>query len=126
MREELDRLLRLERPRLAAEATAEAATRLAEVVSRVETLQGILRDATIVPGLAEAPEEVRLGATVTVRLATSGSEARYRVVGVDEAGLEPHWVSWRSEIGAALLHAAVGQRVVLPGGDSCEIVRIEA
>ena len=130
LRAELDELLRLERPRLSAEIAAgapAAALRLAEAEGRIETLQAILRGATIVPALEESLEEVRLGATVAVRQAPSGSEVRYRVVGVDEAGLEPHWVSWRSEIGAALLHATVGQKIILAGpngGESVEIVRI--
>jgi transcription elongation GreA/GreB family factor len=130
-RDELDDLLRNKRPRLLAEAAsgdASAAQRVGEVDGRIQTLQAILRGATIVPEAAEVFDEVRLGATVTLRHVASGREVRYRVVGVDEVGLEPSWVSWRSEIGAVLLHASVGQKVVWPGAggeETTEILRIE-
>jgi transcription elongation GreA/GreB family factor len=126
-RSELDELLRTERPRLSAEAAAgdaTAAVRLGEVEGRIQTLQAILRGASIVPAATEAMEAVRLGATVTLRQVASGREMRYRVVGVEEAGLEPGWVSWRSEIGAALLHAGIGEKVALPGAAGEEIAEI--
>ena len=54
---------------------------------------------------------------VTVREA--GTEARYRIVGVDEVDFDRGWVSWLSPIAKALLNKRIGERVRLrtPGGE---------
>ena len=55
-------------------------------------------------------EQVRFGATVTVRQA-NGEQSQYRIVGVDETDVERGWVSWLSPIARALLNARPGDRV---------------
>ena len=47
---------------------------------------------------------------MTVR-ESDGSEAQYRIVGVDEIDLDRGWVSWQSPIAKALLNAKRGQRI---------------
>jgi len=91
--------------------------------ARLEKLRGLLEAATIVPTRTEAPDEVLFGTTVTVR-AADGGLSRYRIVGVDEASLEPGWVSWVSPLAKSLLGAQVGQQVQLPDDGKVEIVEI--
>jgi transcription elongation factor GreB len=94
---------------------------------RIRHLQQTLRTAEVVSPELETPDTVRFGATVTVRDG-DGVEARYRIVGVDEADLERSAVSWLSPLARALLNASKGQRVRVktPRGESAlEIVAIE-
>lgn len=111
LREELDRLVELEHEQLS--RTTDAATareNLRNVRQRIEYLEQNLGSAVVVPPPAQPWDQVRFGATVTVR-DSSGSEARYRIVGVDETDLERNWVSWLSPIARALSNARLGQRV---------------
>jgi transcription elongation factor GreB len=114
LRDELDRLTRAERPRPGA------------VDQRIAQLEAALNSAVVVPVPEKPWEEVRFGATVTVR-DQSGEEERYRIVGLDEADVDRDWVSWRSPIAAALLNGRIGQRVRfrVPAGErDLEIVAI--
>jgi len=81
----------------------------------------------VVQPLPPPHEQIRFGATVTVR-ECSGAESRYRIVGVDETDIDRGWVSWLSPIAKALLNARVGQRVrfKFPSGEEeLEIVSID-
>ena len=110
--EELERLLQAERPRVAALPEAGGARRqqLQALDQRILHLQESLQSAVIVPPPAPPWEQVRFGATVTVR-EESGAQTRYRIVGVDETDLDRDWVSWLSPIAKALLQTRLGQRV---------------
>ncbi|MDF3057678.1 MAG: GreA/GreB family elongation factor [Rariglobus sp.] len=90
--------------------SADARRELQEIDHRVRYLEESLRTAEIVQVPPPPWTIVRFGAIVVVR-DSEGEEARYRIVGVDEADLFPDSVSWRSPIGRALLLARVGQRV---------------
>lgn len=79
-------------------------------------LEHILASATVVPSQAN-PKAVVFGAEVTLK-STTGELATYRIVGADEVHLEPHYLSWVSAIGRALLGAAPGQRLRLSDGTS--------
>ena len=128
MREELERLTSIKRPRLAAlPGESEGKQQLRLLDQRIQQLQQSLLSAVMVSPPAPPWEQVRFGATVTVRDRRSG-ETRYRIVGVDETDLDRDWVSWLSPIAKALLNARVGQRVrfKFPSGEEeLEIVRIE-
>ena len=127
LREELDRLRQVERPRLAATPDDGEARRELQILDqRIFLLQQSLQSAEVVPPPVEPTDRVRFGATVTVR-SRSGEESRYRIVGVDETDLDRGWVSWVSPIAKTLLHAPVGQRVrfKFPSGEEeLEIVEI--
>ncbi|MSU58094.1 MAG: transcription elongation factor GreB [Pedosphaera sp.] len=93
---------------------------------RVLRLQQSLATAVITPAPPPPWEQVRFGATVTVRNA-AGEESRYRIVGVDETDLDRDWVSWLSPIAKALLNARLGEKVrfKFPSGEEqLEIVAI--
>lgn len=133
LREELDRLVQVERPRLATEMKAQSSSgdtshqRPLQVLDqRIHFLQQSLESAVVVTPPGAPEDRVRFGATVTVR-DRSGDESRYRIVGVDETDPDLGWVSWLSPIAKALLHARLGQRVrfKFPSGEKeLEIVAI--
>jgi transcription elongation factor GreB len=118
LREELNRLINLERPRLTAANDNDAKRQLQAVNARIEHLQQSLHSAVVVAPPAAPDDQVRFGATVTVRN-QRGETSRYRLVGVDETDIDRDWVSWLSPIAKALLNARVGQqvRIKLPGGE---------
>ena len=129
LREELARLHDSERPRLAS-APAEdvdAKRELQLLDQRIRYLQESLRTAEVTETTRGPTDVVRFGATVTVREA-SGTETRYRIVGVDETDLDRNWVSWLSPIARALMNARTGQRIQFKaprGMRELEIVAIE-
>ena len=133
LREELDRLVQVERPELAAEtknqdsSVASPHQRQLQVLDqRIHYLQESLQSAVVVTPPVAPENQVRFGATVTVR-ERNGSESRYRIVGVDETDLDRGWVSWLSPIAKALLNARLGQRVRLKlstGDTELEIVHV--
>ncbi|MSU42180.1 MAG: transcription elongation factor GreB [Pedosphaera sp.] len=118
LREELERLLRDERPQLAAAALdAEAKAQLQQLDERILQLQDSLQSAVVPP--ATSPNGVvAFGTTINVREGT-GEEACYRIVGVDEVDFDRGWVSWLSPLAKALEGARVGQcvRFKVPAGD---------
>jgi len=127
LREELDRLVQVERPRQRATPdNPEAKSQLQLLDQRIDYLQRSLQSAVVVaPPIVPEPG-VRFGASVTVR-DRSGGESRYRIVGVDETDIERGWVSFLSPIAKALLNARLGERVrlKLPSGqEELEILGI--
>lgn len=125
LRKELARLTDTERPRLIAAAAeeggrgADAKEDLQRAELRIAYLQQSLSTAEISPPPPPPHDVVRFGAIVAVRDAR-GQEAKYRIVGVDEADFEKDEISWLSPIARALLNAQVRQRVTvqLPSGRS--------
>lgn len=94
---------------------------------RIAQIQQILANAEVVPPPPQPWEQVLFGATVTVRKA-SGEEARYRIVGREEADPDHDWISWISPIARALLKTRLGQQVRfrIPAGEQVwDIVGIE-
>lgn len=117
LREELERLEKTERPRIL--SLADPSERELQMLDqRIAYLRQSLHTAVIVQPASEPPDQVRFGATVTVRN-KAGEKSQYRIVGVDEIDVDRGWVSWRSPISRALMNTRVGQRVTLklPAGD---------
>jgi transcription elongation factor GreB len=128
LRDELQRSVEITRPSLAGLSdNPDAKRQLARLDQRIMQLEESLRSAEIVSPPDEAAEIVRFGATVTVR-ESDGSEATYRIVGVDEIDIDSGWVSWLSPIAKALLNRKRGQRVLFkfPSGEkTLEILDIK-
>lgn len=128
LREELDHLTQVDRPRLTSlladeslaesSSNAEAKRQLKLLDQRILALDQSLQSAEIVEPPAGSQDVVRFGATVTVR-DNDGEETRYRIVGIDETDIDRDWVSWRSPIARALLNAHLGQtvRFKFPAGE---------
>ncbi|MBI5799669.1 MAG: GreA/GreB family elongation factor [Verrucomicrobia bacterium] len=118
LREEFARLQSARELLLAVKGDPDKPQKLAAIEQRAVLLHDCLRTASVVQPPATPDGRVRFGAVVTVR-ESAGTEARHRIVGVDEVDFDRGWVSWRSPIAKALLNASVGQRVrvKLPGGE---------
>ncbi len=131
LREELDQLWRVERPKVT-QAVAEAAAqgdrsenaeyiygkrRLREIDSRVRFLRKRLEGMVTVDQPPSDPNRVFFGAWVSLE-AHDGTLSRYRIVGPDEFDLAPDYISMDSPLGRALLRKALDDEVTveLPGG----------
>lgn len=84
---------------------------------RVLELESILREATIVDGVAPT-DTVSVGSIVVVA-ESGGSPETYHVVGLKEADPRRGKISHESPIGKALLGKRVGEKTIAatPGGD---------
>ena len=127
LRDELRRLIEIKRPSLASSSDdPEVKRQLARLDQRIMQLEESLQAAEVVSPPEGQPEIVRFGSTVTVR-ESEGSEATYRIVGVDEVDPERGWVSWMSPIAKALLNSKRGERIrfkVPAGEEMLEILEI--
>lgn len=126
LEDELKQLREVERPRVVTSNDPAKVELLQKIDLRIAYLDQSLQAAEVVSAPAQPDDKVRFGATVTVRDKT-GTETKYRIVGVDETDIDRDWVSWRSPIAKALLNARVGQRVKfqIPAGvQDWEIVAI--
>jgi transcription elongation factor GreB len=140
LNEELDRLWRVERPKLV-DTIAWAASngdrsengdyiygkrKLREIDRRIRFLSKRLDSAIVVDNAGKTHERVYFGATVTV-VDESGAERTVSIVGVDELDPSRGRVSWISPIATALLKASVGDVVTMRtprGSEELEIVAV--
>lgn len=141
MREELDALMRKERPEVVKVVTWAASNgdrsengdyiygkkRLREIDRRVRYLSKRLANAEIVdPAKRTKTDQVFFGATVTYANG-KGEERTITIVGVDEVALEKGHISWISPIAKALLKAEEGDLVKMRtphGVEEIEIVSV--
>ena len=126
LREELDRLWRVERPevvRALADAAAEGdRSENAEYIYRKKQLGGIdrrirhlRRRLGVVKVVERSPAgsgQVFFGAWITVE-DESGAESRFRIVGPDEFDHAPGYISMDAPLARALLKRAAGDEVTL-------------
>ena len=142
MREELDGLMRKERPEVVKVVSWAAGNgdrsengdyiygkkRLREIDRRVRYLSKRLANAEVVDQAKRGKtDQVFFGATVTT-VNEKGEERTVKIVGVDEVDLAKGHVSWISPIAKALLRAEEGDVVKLRtpvGVEELEIVKVE-
>lgn len=124
LRAERERLL-VERTRLRAAGTPEAAASLGAVEERIALIES--REATWVElGAPTAAAEVVFGARVTLE-GSDGARRTVTLVGVDEVDVPAGRVSFLSPLGRALVGARVGDVVTVErprGGEEYEVVAI--
>ncbi|HEY8385937.1 MAG TPA: transcription elongation factor GreA [Porticoccaceae bacterium] len=128
LREELDFLKRVERPRIV-QAIAEArehgdlkenaeyhAAREQQSFAegRIQEIEGKLSQAQIID-ITKIPEgdKVLFGSTVTIVEAESGESKVYKIVGDDEADIKAGKISYQSPIARGLIGKEVGDVVVI-------------
>ena len=100
---------------------------LAVLGERVAAVEDRLATARPVDPASQPHDEVRFGATVTVR-ADSGEERRYHIVGVDEADVADGQVAFVAPLARALLGKHAGDTAVVrtpQGEEELEVVRVE-
>ncbi len=131
--DEVDKLWKSERPRVAAEVEAAAALgdrsenaeyiygkkRLREIDRRLRFLAKRLDHLTVVAEVPTDRSRVFFGAWVTVE-DEDGGQLTYRLVGADEIDLAKRWISPDSPVGKALLGKRVGEWVTVqrPRGEA--------
>lgn len=137
LREELDQLWRVERPRVT-QAVAEAAAqgdrsenaeytygkrRLREIDRRVRFLRKRLDGMVIVNHPPSDPRRVFFGAWVLLE-SDSGEPVRYRIVGPDELDMGEGYISMDSPLGRALLTRRLDEEVTveLPGSTRTYVI----
>ena len=124
----------LERERTEVEQQTDEAERrraLSAVSARLAALESRLRSAVLVDSAAHPREEVRFGASVTVRSA-AGAVRTYEIVGVDEArtgeGRGVHKIAFIAPLARALLGRRAGDVATVKtprGEDDLEILSID-
>ena len=127
LRDELERLIKVDRPGIGNLPDPEEARRQVQILDqRIAHIGQSLASAEVVEPPGELEDVIRFGAFVTVRN-RAGDESDYRIVGADETDIDRGWVSWRSPIARALINAGTGQRVRFrfpAGEDELEILRV--
>jgi len=131
LKQELDELWKVERPRVT-QAVSEAAAqgdrsenaeytygkkRLREIDRRVRFLRKRLDGMTVVDKPPTDRGRVYFGAWVTLE-DDEGNEVRHRIVGPDEFDMHPGYISMDAPLARALMRKALDEdvRVELPGG----------
>lgn len=143
LREELNRLKSIERPRIIeAIATARAHGDLKEnaeyhaareeqsfIEGRIQDLEAKLSHARIVDVTSmENNGRVVFGVTVRLCHVETGAEVTYQIVGEDEADIKLNKVSYSSPIGRALIGKSIDDEIVVnaPGGHiGYEIIQVD-
>ncbi|GKS58845.1 transcription elongation factor GreA [Nitrospira sp.] len=125
LKTELDRLRKVERPRVI-EAIAEARAhgdlsenaeydaakeRQGFIESRIAEIEGKLADARIIEIAGRTSETIVFGATVLLIEQESQQQKQYMLVGQDEADLKDGKISVQSPVGRALIGKRVGEFV---------------
>lgn len=119
-------LLERERNALEKSDAADRTTRLSAVVQRAAELQARLASAELIDPRSQPHDCVRFGASVRVRH-ESGTEAEYRIVGVDEADPSSGLLAFSAPLARALLGKRVGEVTVLVtprSSDELEVLEI--
>jgi transcription elongation factor GreB len=116
----------LESERASLDSASDGAARLAVLAARAAELAARIGSAVEVDESLQPSDEARFGATVTVRDET-GSERRYKIVGVDEANAREGRVAFVSPLARALLGRRVGDTTALRtprGEEELEVVAV--
>lgn len=137
LRDELDHLWRVERPKVT-QAVSDAAAmgdrsenaeyiygkkRLREIDRRVRFLQKRIPDLKVVDRTPDNPRQIFFGAWVRLEDA-DGNEHEYRIVGPDEFDPAQGWISIDAPLARALLRKSVDDevKVTLPKGETTYFV----
>jgi transcription elongation factor GreB len=94
---------------------------------RISLLTERLASAKVVDPQWQPPQEVRFGATVTLRTMSgdqAGQERRFMIVGVDEAAVAAGKVAFVAPIARGVLGAKLGKTVTLRLGPNEEVVKV--
>lgn len=120
------RELQESRERLAAEDESMARQKLLEVKRDIRYYKAQLERAKVVDPAGQPQDEVRFGATVTIREGGARQHA-FHLVGDDEADVASGLISWASPLAKAMIGAKVGDTVMWQrpaGAAEVEIVAI--
>jgi transcription elongation factor GreB len=97
------------------------------ITARLNALTERLASARVIDPTTQPPDQVRFGASVTLRTRTGkqpGTVRQFTIVGVDEASVAEGRISFVSPLARTLIGATTGQTVHLRLGPSEEIVEV--
>jgi transcription elongation factor GreB len=137
LKQELDELWKVERPRVT-QAVSEAAAqgdrsenaeytygkkRLREIDRRVRFLRKRLDGMTVVDKPPSDPRRVYFGAWVTLE-DDDGKQTKYRIVGPDEFDMADGYISMDAPLARSLMRKALDDevKVALPGGERTFVI----
>ena len=129
LREELAEL-EAERTRTETEHKDDNATRtwqLTIINGRLSELTGRIASAKVVNPQEQPADEVRFGATVTLKTISGGKPGfvrKFTIVGVDEANVSEGKIAFIAPIARAVQGAEKGQQIALKIGPSEEVVEV--
>lgn len=138
LRKELDRLKRVERPKVVSEIEeARAHGDLSEnaeydaakdkqgfVEGRIREIQGKLAQAEVIDPTTLSGDRVVFGATVTIYDFDADEEQTYQIVGDDESDIKDGKISYASPIARALIGKSVGEETTIKAPKGNRIVEI--
>ena len=142
LREELQRLKEIERPKISVEIgiarehgdlreNAEyhaAKEKQGFIEGRIKDLEAGLSRAEVIDPSALSGDRVKFGATVTLANADTGDQTTYQIVGLMEADIENGTISVTAPLARALIGREQGEEVTVktPGGETrvYEIVEV--
>jgi len=81
--------------------------------AKLQLLNNRITDARVVDPKDQPQDEVTFGATVTIRMGSTGKAQTFRIVGVDEADISKGKISFISPIARALLNHKAGEKITL-------------
>ncbi|WP_347159474.1 GreA/GreB family elongation factor [Pontibacter chitinilyticus] len=106
---------------------AERTRQLTLLNGRLSALSERLSSARVIDPGSQPADEVRFGATVTLRTRSGGKpgqERRFTIVGVDEASLPDGQVAFVAPLARAVTGARLGQTVTVRLGRTEEVVEV--
>lgn len=106
---------------------AERLRRLASLGQRIAELGRRIDSARVVDPLGQPRDEVRFGATVTLRTLSGRNQGRIRritIVGVDEADPASGRISFMSPIASIVIGCGAGETVSMRAGEGEEMLEI--
>ena len=101
----------------------DAKERLGFIEGRVQHIESILRDATVIEN-AGSSDEVQIGSTVIIREDGEVDDEEYKIVGSAEANPRQRKISQKSPIGSALLGKRPGETVKVKTPDGTTRLKI--
>lgn len=81
--------------------------------AKLLSLEQRISGARVINPDEQPQDEVRFGATVTLRIEATSKVQDFRIVGVDEADIAKGKISFLSPLARALIHKKAGDRVVI-------------
>jgi transcription elongation factor GreB len=84
--------------------------------AKLQLLEQRISGARVISPDEQPQDEVRFGATVTLRIEATGKVQDFRIVGVDEADIARGKISFLSPLARALIHKKAGERAVIRMG----------
>ena len=110
------------------EDEAERSRLLVILNARISALTNRISSAKVIDPKEQPVDEVRFGATVTLRTVSGGKKnfkRTFTIVGVDEASVEKGLIGFVAPIARAVQGLRKGEQAILPMGRGEEVIEVE-